>query len=113
MFILQKIREEKLVFTEAGVRLIQGVCLTQGVCLIQGVRLIRGPLITGFTVPPSAIRRLQPFSKVLGFCMKALNATTLKRYLQIQTSKKVNSLPYFILFDNLACVAGAWAASKL
>ena len=37
-FILLKIREEKLVFTEAGV------------CLMQGLHLIRGPLNTGFTV---------------------------------------------------------------
>ena len=37
-FILQKIREEKLVFTEAGVHLMQGVCL------------IRGLLNTCFTV---------------------------------------------------------------
>ena len=38
MFTLQKIRKEKLVLTEAGVRLMQGVCL------------IWGPLNTGFTV---------------------------------------------------------------
>ena len=29
-FILQKIREEKLVFAEVGVRLMQGVCLIWG-----------------------------------------------------------------------------------
>ena len=36
--ILQKVREETLVFTEAGVH------------LMQGVRLIRGPLNTDFTI---------------------------------------------------------------